>query len=267
MVTARLDAATETGGDALDRLVHYTCPTLPHFIALLCRSTDSCIPPEAPLVVVDGLSGLLNHSLPRIQPQGSAKAAGKGPSLGARRLQILQYIVTALKKLAVNRGIAIVILSQCATKMQAEGRATLLPAVNAGVWEQGIPNRVVLYRDFVRQHDKTTALHFAAVEKKNGQASSMSALFGEAATFDVQPVRLDLYITLLIHTVNLASRPGWSKRALTPGRLISPVQRESWTKPTLRPLILMKRITDGKMTARNRCPHCRLSGTAARIKL
>lgn len=167
--------------------MHFTCPSLPHFIALLCRPTESCIPPGVPLVIIDGLTGLLNHSLPRIPPQTTGKGTGKGPSPGARRLQLLQYIVTALKKLATSRNVAIVILSQCATKMQSEGGATLIPAINAGAWDEGITNRVVLYRDFVSQQGATVALHFAAIEKRDGKAVS-SGLFGDSATFDIAPV-------------------------------------------------------------------------------
>lgn len=131
-------------------------------------------------------------------PQNTGKGPGKGPSLGARRLQILQYIVTALRKLAASRGVAIVILSQCATKMQAEGGATLIPAINAGVWEQGISNRVVLYRDFVMQQGKTTALHFAGIEKK-GDKSNNNGLFGDAAAFKVEPVSLYIVSMCLLN--------------------------------------------------------------------
>lgn len=189
VVAARLGNADELTSEALDRFVHFTCPSLPHFIALLCRPTESCIPPGSPLVVIDGLTGLLNHSLPRMPPQTTGKSTGKGPSPGARRLQILQYIVTALKKLATKRSLAIVILSQCATKMQTEGGATLIPAVNAGAWEEGITSRIVLYRDFVTQQGATVALHFASMEKRNGKAVN-NALVSDSATFDILPTGL-----------------------------------------------------------------------------
>ncbi len=49
----------------LDALTHYTCPTLAHLTALLCRPSALCIPQSASLVVVDSLSALLNHDLPK----------------------------------------------------------------------------------------------------------------------------------------------------------------------------------------------------------
>lgn len=58
----------------LDNLVHFSCPTLAHFIALLCRPTLSSVPSGTALVVIDSLSALINHAFPRIpSPKGFAK--------------------------------------------------------------------------------------------------------------------------------------------------------------------------------------------------
>ncbi len=54
--------ATPTG---VGKLLHFACPSLSHFIALLCRPSPSCIPAKTCLIVVDSLSALLNHALPR----------------------------------------------------------------------------------------------------------------------------------------------------------------------------------------------------------
>ncbi|KAM0499328.1 hypothetical protein ACHAPB_005995 [Verticillium nonalfalfae] len=70
------------------------------------------------------------------------------PSLAARRLQTLQHVVSALQKLAATRNCAVVVLTQCATKMQAESGATLVPAINANVWEQGVSTRLVVFKDW-----------------------------------------------------------------------------------------------------------------------
>lgn len=65
-VAARADESGD-GGTRLDEdFVHYTCPTLPHLIALLCRPSVGCIPQNTSLVVVDSLSTLVNHAFPRI---------------------------------------------------------------------------------------------------------------------------------------------------------------------------------------------------------
>lgn len=67
--------------DPLQRLVHFTCPTLAHFIALLCRPTQSSFPSDTALIVVDSLSALINHAFPRIPaPKGAAKGSNKGSS-------------------------------------------------------------------------------------------------------------------------------------------------------------------------------------------
>lgn len=78
----------------------------------------------------------------------------------------------ALQKLAATRDVAIVILSQCATKMQAERGATLIPAVNATVWDQGISTRLVLFRDWAPDAAESRALHFVGVQKRNGKSSN-----------------------------------------------------------------------------------------------
>ncbi|KAJ8120763.1 hypothetical protein ONZ43_g2614 [Nemania bipapillata] len=71
-----------------------------------------------------------------------------GSNAVARRLQILQYLVSALQKLSATRDILIVLLSQCATRMQADRGAALTPAISASNWEQGIATRLVLFQDW-----------------------------------------------------------------------------------------------------------------------
>ncbi|KAK3687331.1 P-loop containing nucleoside triphosphate hydrolase protein [Podospora appendiculata] len=178
---------TTEGVGELKAFTHYTCPSLAHFIALLCRPTPSCIPQTTSLVVVDSLSALINHSFPKGQEPRSATNANnnKGPPLSARRLQVLQYIIGGLQKLAATRDVAIVILTQCATKMQAEHGATLVPAINATVWEQGISTRLVLFRDWAAD-DKalSQSLRFAGVQKLNGKPSAAS--IDDICAFDIQ---------------------------------------------------------------------------------
>ncbi|KAK4157331.1 P-loop containing nucleoside triphosphate hydrolase protein [Chaetomidium leptoderma] len=178
--------AEDAGPGRLDGLTHYTCPSLPHLIALLCRPTASCIPQGTSLVVVDSLSALINHALPKLpETRRVTDAKGsKGPSASARRLQVLQYIVNSLQKLAATRDLAVVVLTQCATKMQAERGATLVPAINASVWEQGMSIRLVLFRDWLQEGAETRGLHFAAIQKLNGKAGG--ALVESVYAFDVE---------------------------------------------------------------------------------
>ena len=107
---------------------------------------------------------------------------------------MLQYIVGGLQKLAATRDVAIVVLTQCATKMQAERGATLIPAINAGIWEQGISTRLVLFRDWVEDSGDSdnkhgpSRLHFVGVQKLNGKGSS--GLVDNVCAFGIQPVCL-----------------------------------------------------------------------------
>ncbi|KAG8166956.1 hypothetical protein KVR01_002645 [Diaporthe batatas] len=95
-----------------------------------------------------------------------------GPSMSSKRLQMLQYVVGALQKLAATRDVAVVILSQCATRMQAERGATLIPAINANVWEQGIATRVALLRDWMWDDGHPYGARLAAVQKVNGMTAA-----------------------------------------------------------------------------------------------
>lgn len=82
--THLFDAAPAKEGanaaDSLDKLVHFTCPTLAHFIALLCRPTQSSIPSDTALIVVDSLSALVNHAFPRIP---ASRGANNGTNKGS----------------------------------------------------------------------------------------------------------------------------------------------------------------------------------------
>lgn len=64
----------------LDNLIHFSCPTLAHFIALLCRPTLSSVPSGTALIVIDSLSALINHAFPRIPAPKGATKGNKGAS-------------------------------------------------------------------------------------------------------------------------------------------------------------------------------------------
>jgi hypothetical protein len=90
------------------------------------------------------------------------------PVPASRRLPVIEYMVTALQKLAAMRGLAMVILTPCATRMQAEQGATLTPAINARSWEQGISTRIALFRDWLRHDEQLSGARFAALMKSSG---------------------------------------------------------------------------------------------------
>jgi hypothetical protein len=93
------------------------------------------------------------------------------PNPSARRLPVLQYIMNALQKLAATRNIAIVILSQCVTRMRAGASALLIPAINTTAWEQGLGARVALFRDWGwinEDGDRVDDVRLAQVVKAEG---------------------------------------------------------------------------------------------------
>lgn len=70
--------------------------------------------------------------------------------------------------------------------MQAERGATLIPAVNANVWEQGIATRVALYRDWVWGDGHTLGARLAAVQKVNGKVAAEA--LEKTFAYDIQSV-------------------------------------------------------------------------------
>ncbi|CAJ2502128.1 Uu.00g049810.m01.CDS01 [Anthostomella pinea] len=176
--TASTDNVTE---DQLNNLLHFVTPSLAHLIGLICKPTTSSIPADTSLVVIDNLSGLVNQTFPKnLETRQPPK--GRGPS--ARRLQVLQFLISALQKLSATRDLVIVVLSQCATRMQLERGATLIPAINAGSWEQGIATRLVLFRDWVMRGDAVHDMHLVGIQKHHGKVDSGG--IGPVFAFDIQ---------------------------------------------------------------------------------
>ena len=55
----------DTTSKTSDDLVHYKCPTLAHFLALIGQDAVKCVPEGTSLVIIDSLSALLNYAFPR----------------------------------------------------------------------------------------------------------------------------------------------------------------------------------------------------------
>ncbi|KAI1461525.1 P-loop containing nucleoside triphosphate hydrolase protein [Annulohypoxylon moriforme] len=166
-----------------DNFLHFRAPTLAHLIGLLCKPTSNAIPSNTSLIVIDTLSSLINHAYPR---NFETRRPQKGPGPSARRLQVLQFLISTLQKLAATRDLCIIILSQCATRMQFERSATLIPAINAGTWEQGIATRLVLFRDWVMENDAVRDIRFVGVQKLNGK--SIPGGISQVFAFNIQGV-------------------------------------------------------------------------------
>ncbi|KAM5367422.1 hypothetical protein ACJZ2D_009985 [Fusarium nematophilum] len=153
------------------RFHHYSCLTLPHFIALVSRPTMKSIPSSSSLVIVSSLSALVNSALPKSHDGKAISRPSKGPNPSTKRMQALQSIMNSLHKLAATRNCAVVVLSQCATKMHSERGATLTAAVNATVWEQGVSTRLVMFRDWTWHENRLASVFLAGLQKVDGRAS------------------------------------------------------------------------------------------------
>ncbi|KAL9488552.1 hypothetical protein ACSS6W_000829 [Trichoderma asperelloides] len=153
------------------KLVRYSCMTLPHLLALISRPTTTSIAADVSLIVISSLSALINSSLPRSLEGKGAKKPAKGPTQASKRLQGLQFIITTLQKLAATKNCAVVLLSQCATKMRSEQMATLIPSINTTVWEQGVSTRLVLFRDWAWNASKSSSVFLAGLQKIDGRAA------------------------------------------------------------------------------------------------
>lgn len=70
--------------------------------------------------------------------------------------------------------------------MQAERGATLIPAINANVWEQGIATRIVLFRDWVWNDGRASGARLATVQKINGKVDSNA--LDKVYAFDIESV-------------------------------------------------------------------------------
>ncbi|KAG7102206.1 hypothetical protein HYQ44_018016 [Verticillium longisporum] len=150
--------------------------------------TATTLPKDTAVVVVSSLSTLVNHAFPKSSEHRPGPQLGKGPSLAARRLQTLQHVVSALQKLAATRNCAAVVLTQCATKMQAESGATLVPAINANVWEQGVSTRLVVFKDWAWKDGSPSTVCLAGVQKLEGRAGSEAV--SSAAAFRIEAAGL-----------------------------------------------------------------------------
>ncbi|KAJ3578692.1 hypothetical protein NPX13_g1871 [Xylaria arbuscula] len=162
--------------NAIASLVHYFTPTLAHFVGLLCKPDASSVPSDTALVVIDGLSSLVNRAFPKnVESHRNHKVVDywlfTAPSAATRRLQVIQTIISALQKLSATRDLLILVLSQCATRMQLEHGATITPAINASTWEQGVATRLVLFQDWVATDSGLCSARLVGVQKSNARVS------------------------------------------------------------------------------------------------
>jgi len=88
-----------------------------------------------------------------------------------------------LQRFAAQHDVAVVVLTQTATKMQAGAAARLVPAIGGPAWEAGVAWRVVLWRDW--GEGEGAEVRFARCEKRDG-----GMVVGEGVGFVVCEVRM-----------------------------------------------------------------------------
>ncbi|KXJ95594.1 P-loop containing nucleoside triphosphate hydrolase protein [Microdochium bolleyi] len=149
----------------LDNLQHFTTPSLAHLIALLCKPNATVIPRGTSLVVVDSFSALVNHAYPK---NVEAKKPLRGPSASSKRAQVIQFIISSLQKLAAAKDLLVVIVSQCATRMQSDRGATITPAVASTALDSALGTRLVLFKDWIGHRETLQSLNLIGIQKANG---------------------------------------------------------------------------------------------------
>ncbi|KAK1252807.1 hypothetical protein MKX08_003994 [Trichoderma sp. CBMAI-0020] len=179
------------------KLVHYSCMTLPHLLAFISRPTTTAIASNVSLIVISSLSALINSSLPRSLEAKGGKKPAKGPTQASKRLQGLQFIITTLQKLAATKNCAVVLLSQCATKMRSEQMATLIPSINTTVWEQGVSTRLVLFRDWAWNASKSSSVFLAGLQKIDGRVAQDAVEHAGISSVHYEANSLDMEVAVI----------------------------------------------------------------------
>ncbi|KAG4418802.1 hypothetical protein IFR04_008084 [Cadophora malorum] len=165
----------------LSNFTHFSTPSLAHLLALLTHPTASNPPPNASLIVIDSFSTLITNAFPRSTDASGTPRKPGAPNPSARKFHILQHLISSLSKLATTRNIAIVVTSQCVTKMRPGAGAVLVPAVNATAWEQGLGCRLELMRDWGWEDEEggmVDGVRLARVLKAEGVAVGGIRLVG-----------------------------------------------------------------------------------------
>ena len=156
-----------------DGLIHFSTPTLAHLIALLTHPTTVFPPPRTSLIIVDSFSTLISNAFPRNVDSTATPRKPGAPNPSSRKFPVLQYLINSFQKLAATRNLAIVIVSQCATKMRPGAGAVLVPPINTAAWEQGLGGRISLFRNWGWEHEDGKEIHdvrLAEVVKAEGLA-------------------------------------------------------------------------------------------------
>ncbi|TGO45196.1 hypothetical protein BOTNAR_0690g00040 [Botryotinia narcissicola] len=162
-------------GTLLSNFNHFTTPTLSHLLALLTHTTQNFPPENTSLIIIDSFSTLMDSAFPRNADSTSTPKKPGVPNPSSRKFPLLQYLINALQKLATTRNIAIVILTQCVSKMRPGPGAAFILSISATAWDLGLGCRVALFRDWGCYDDEgnnVDCLRFVLVIKVDGTTLS-----------------------------------------------------------------------------------------------
>ncbi|MCJ1485491.1 hypothetical protein MMC06_005665 [Schaereria dolodes] len=139
--------------DLLDNFHHFTTPTLPHLLALLAQPSSSFPPDRTGLIVVDSISAILTTAFPKAAERydnnnGLAKKNDSLQWASSRRWSVMGDIISRLGKLSAVQSLAICLIAQTTSRIRYETGAVLHPAISGKFWDDGIANRIVLFRDW-----------------------------------------------------------------------------------------------------------------------
>lgn len=183
----------------MKNLHSYFVPTVAHLLALTIHAPANFIPSNTSLMVIDGLHTIFDVAYPRHRSNAypSKNEAMKWAS--GRRYGVLGSLMGALKKLAAQHSIAILITTGCATRVRTGSGlgAVLVSGLGGAEWETGISNRVVIFRDLATTKedlsqrlngDGMKSARFIGVQKVNGRSFGEEGEIGQIMSFTVEKV-------------------------------------------------------------------------------
>lgn len=159
---------------------HFITPTLSHLLALLIHPCTTFPPKGTSVIVVDPVSAVFATAFPKVDSkinymQNLGTKHDQAHWITNRRWAVMGEFISNIGKLAAIHDIAVILTSQTTTKIQPEMGAIVHPSISSTVWDGGISNRIVFYRDWIipkanvsSQGKHTKNARFAAVIKVKG---------------------------------------------------------------------------------------------------
>lgn len=142
-------------------------------------------------MVIDGLHSIFEISYPRSRANTFSSHKSEAAKWAAgRRYGIMSSLIAALKKLAAMNDMAILVTTGCATRVRPGSNlgAFLVPGLGGPDWEDGINNRLVMFRDFklgswAQRQQNPESARYIGLQKVNGTAFSDEGQTGQLVPF------------------------------------------------------------------------------------